>query len=119
MIRSLLIALLLASPASAQTRVIDGDTIHHEGERIRIWGLDCPELRQPGGPEAKKALQNLLRGATVQLKRRGRDKYGRTVAIVFSGHPRGFQRDVARRMIASGNCVEFCRYSQGKYGTCR
>ena len=33
----------LAQPTYPQTRVVDGDTIVHSGERIRVWGLDCPE----------------------------------------------------------------------------
>ena len=92
--------------------ITDGDTIRCNNERVRIWALDCPELHMKGGYEAKQALQNLLKGK-VEIKRKDRDRYGRTVAIVFADG-----RDVARRMIASGTCKELCRYSGNKYATC-
>jgi endonuclease YncB( thermonuclease family) len=110
--------------------VSDGDTIVCRTdagvERVRIWGLHCPELGQPGGYAASMAMAKLLRrpielklkpqsGADhPKCKRPGHcDHFGRTVAMVFAK-----RRDVARRMIASKVCVEFCKFSDGKYGTC-
>lgn len=110
-----LMAWLACAPAQAQSlRVVDGDTIVLDGERVRIFGLDCPELRNRGGVEARTALERLLRGATVHLKRRGRDRYGRTVAKVFLDG-----RDVTCTMIRTGLCREFTRYSRGEYEECR
>ena len=38
--------------------ITDGDTIRvmHNGapERIRLWGIDCPESKQPFGTRAKQ-----------------------------------------------------------------
>jgi micrococcal nuclease len=105
---------VLHSFAAAQTRVIDGDTFVLNGQRIRIHALDCPELHQPGGPEAKRALKNLLR-KPVTIQRTGRKTWGRTVAIVYSG-----KRDVACRLIASGTCKRWPRYDmEGRYVRCQ
>lgn len=116
--------------------VTDGDTIRVDcglgAERVRVAFLDCPEIGQPGGYDAAKAMARLLRGK-IELKPRAQtgavhpkcrrpgycDHYGRTVASVYSKY-----RDVARRLIASGACSEHCRYSvsvefpEGKYGGC-
>ena len=105
---------LMAVPAHAQTRVVDGDTIHVDGERIRIFGLDCPEKRDPGGREATRAMQRLVEGATLAFQRIEKDRYQRTVAKVFANG-----RDVTREMIRLGVCSEYCRYSKNAYGTCR
>ena len=50
-LRPLIITLLLLSfPTHADTtgpaRVIDGDTIVIAGERIRLHGIDAPEMKQ-------------------------------------------------------------------------
>jgi len=68
---------------SQQVFAIDGDTIRYGSERIRLQGIDTPELSEPGGQEAKQRLEELLRGGSVQIVPHGVDVYGRTVADVF------------------------------------
>jgi len=67
-------------------RVVDGDTIqvrNHSGSfRVRLWGIDTPEYRQPYSQAAKKFIIRLLGGKQVSLKIKDRDDYGRTVATV-------------------------------------
>jgi micrococcal nuclease len=88
-----LLAVLLRLPAlaSAQSRAscraIDGDSLVCGQERVRIMGLDAPELRGRCHAETRLAraaharMQQLVaRGVT--LERRGRDRYGRTRAVV-------------------------------------
>lgn len=88
------------SSAHGQLRVLDGDTFDAGGERIRIRGVDTPEMR---GPErelaqaAKGELERLLKGG-YQLQRTGKDKYGRTVADVIVGG-----KNVALTLIESGH----------------
>lgn len=68
-------------------RVIDGDTLelrrHGRSERIRLEGIDCPELRQPYGKEAKRAVMALVIGSLVTLKTYGRSHDGALRAEVF------------------------------------
>ncbi len=70
---------------------IDGDTLRCGKERIRLLGIDAPELpghcRQgrkcaPGDPVASTlSLRSKLKGRAL-IDRRGHDRYGRTLAYV-------------------------------------
>jgi endonuclease YncB( thermonuclease family) len=108
MIRHLKIAaalvLALAMPAAAEAvRVIDGDTIVHRGQTIRIMGLDAPEVH-PRCP-AEKALAERARARLEELlangfmvQAHGRDRYNRVLAVVRTA--RGL--DVANVLISEG-----------------
>ncbi len=95
------ILLLLAPAVSAQereagvvTRVVDGDTIELTGVgRVRLHGIDAPELAQPYGTEAKQYLQERIEGRRVELVPTDRDRYGRLVAWVYL--PEGGSTQVA------------------------
>ena len=71
--------------------VTDGDTIRCQGERIRLLGIDAPEMPghcrsgrncAPGDPYAStRSLANAVTG-TMAIERFGEDHYGRTLAAV-------------------------------------
>ena len=52
-------------------------------ERIRLRGIDTPELNEPGGQAARQRLDQLLHEGSIRVVPRGQDIYGRTVADVF------------------------------------
>ncbi len=68
--------------------VTDGDTI-----RVRAWpnrvlsvrleGVDCPEFKQAGGPEARRFTAARVSGRTVTLRSHGQDRHGRLLGRVF------------------------------------
>ncbi len=104
-----LLALLLAAPAAAAPpglRVIDGDTVEHDGTVHRLLGFDAPETHAPECPaeaalgrRATARLRDLLAGARrivlVPLGRR--DRWGRALStLTVDG------RDVGRILIAEG-----------------
>ena len=97
----LLIGSALATP---DIRIIDGDTIHVEGEKIRLLGLDTPEKGHQAeciaermlAKLAKERLEELLANGLV-IQRDGEDRYGRTLAVIKS---KGV--DVAEVMIEEG-----------------
>jgi micrococcal nuclease len=71
-------------------RIADGDTFTcRDGRRVRLIGIDAPELAQgQSGRRARAALQRLARpGSSVRLERdvAPRDRYGRELAHVWSG----------------------------------
>jgi endonuclease YncB( thermonuclease family) len=70
--------------------VIDGDTfeaLDTQGKRrrIRLNGVDCPELNQRNGVAAKEFVSNLARQSWVDVRLLERDKYRRYVADVRIG----------------------------------
>jgi endonuclease YncB( thermonuclease family) len=68
---------------SGRAQAIDGDTIRYGAERIRIRGLNAPELTEPGGREALERLSQLLRDGTIRIVPHGKDVYDRIFADVF------------------------------------
>lgn len=85
--RALLLLLLLALPSLAQTALVvdvhDGDTVRlADGQRVRLWGIDAPELKQPHGKQARDHLRRLVLRRTVTLLTHGEDRYGRVLAVV-------------------------------------
>ena len=73
-------------------RVVDGDTIVLNGEKIRFTGIDTPELKQTClkddqevgcGVTAKKLLAEKIGNATIECISEGKDTYKRTLAECF------------------------------------
>ncbi|RYG99318.1 MAG: thermonuclease family protein [Alphaproteobacteria bacterium] len=71
--------------------VVDGDTLRCGSERVRLLGIDAPELLghcrsgracAPGDPIAStRSLQAALVG-NLRIQRVGQDRYGRTLALL-------------------------------------
>jgi micrococcal nuclease len=85
-------------------------------ERVRLSGIDAPELEQAGGPQAKAALESLLIAPELVIEPRKRDPFGRWVARVYL--ERGDQplRDVARTQLLAGHAWVFNRYTKEQPG---
>jgi len=69
--------------STLQISAVDGDTIRAGPDRIRLRGIDTPELSEPEGEAAKQRLAELLRNGIVRIVPRGRDVYDRLIADVF------------------------------------
>lgn len=79
--------------------VVDGDGLVFPGDvRVRLHGLDAPEMGQPTGKASKDRLSELVNEGPVTVKIKGRDKYGRNVGIVYNQHG----EDLNARMVAEG-----------------
>ena len=67
--------------------VSDGDTItvmhQGKGEKIRLYGIDCPEKRQAFGKRAKQFTSNMVFGKDVEVRPVTTDRYGRTIAWIY------------------------------------
>ncbi len=107
----------MATDISGHARIIDGDTIDIAGERIRLDGIDAPEMDQacaPGrrmvGHEARRRLADMANGRTMHCARRGLDRYGRTL-----GDCRVGATDVAAALVRAGWAWEYTRFSGGRF----
>jgi endonuclease YncB( thermonuclease family) len=68
--------------------VIDGDSlVLSDGRRVRLLGLDAPEMDRCLGPEAKSRLIQLALGKHIRLKNIVNDSYGRFLANVIVEDP--------------------------------
>jgi endonuclease YncB( thermonuclease family) len=121
----LLFATLALADITGTARVIDGDTLDIEGQRIRLHGIDAPESRQTClvghevwlcGQEATRALESFIGGSPVTCQEQDVDRYGRTIATC---RVRGARKEIedmvrgkriyimtARRMI-SGEVLKY------------
>ena len=93
-------------------RIVDGDTfVTTKGERVRVAGLDTPEIHHPriapeaGGKEAKAFAESRLAGKTFSITPVAHDKYGRTVAKVP-----GYQKEAKEAGFDKRTPLTFRRY---------
>ncbi len=116
------VALLAASaafgPAAAQNvlagpaRVLDGDTVEIQGERIRLHGIDAPESKQTCldaagrsyrcGRVAGTALASRLGRGSVSCRILDRGRYGRLIAVCFKDGA-----DVNAWMVSEGHALAY------------
>jgi endonuclease YncB( thermonuclease family) len=104
--------------------VVDGDTIElNAGDKrfaVRLCGIDGPERRHAGVPEATAKMSELVRGKQVRCVQvgsgtpcDGRSKstnHKRIVAQCFVG-----PEDIAKTMVCSGHAVDWPKFSAGYY----
>ena len=122
---ALLIGLLwpvnaLAAIAGAAT-VIDGDTIEIHGQRIRLHGIDAPELgqmcvaegkRYRCGQEAAFALADKIGRKPVTCRERDIDRYGRIVAVCYLVPSQCSMRENLNAwLVSEGWALAYRRYS--------
>lgn len=84
------LTLALIANAERVVKISDGDTItvideNNVQTRVRLWGIDAPEKKQPFGEASRKHLAEKIAGENVRLESRGRDRYGRLLAVVWLG----------------------------------
>ena len=112
----LLVLLFICFPLTAHAwmakvvSVTDGDTIKvynaEQGQvKVRLYGIDTPEKGQAFGKAAGKHLASLIAGATVEVESVAKDRYGRTVGIVW-----GSGTNINQEMVKAGYAWVYSRY---------
>ncbi|CAK0748286.1 micrococcal nuclease [uncultured Gammaproteobacteria bacterium] len=114
-------AAFAAEITCAKPRVVDGDTIHCGGKKLRLEGIDAPESRQTCtgasgnyacGEQATVALRARVGSGPIRYTATGTDKYGRTLATVRDGKG----ENLNEAMVRTGNAVAYRRYSTAYAG---
>ena len=113
----LVISLLSSNISLANSlKIIDGDTIVLNGEKIRFSGIDTPELKQTcmqGDQEigcgmfAKMLLAEKIGNATIECFSEGKDAYKRTLAECFING-----ESLSRFLVRSGYAFAYRKYSK-------
>jgi micrococcal nuclease len=91
--------------------VIDGDTIQIGKVRLRLAGIDAPEMEHPWGKKAKWELVKLCKGQTITAELEPDISYDRVVATCYL--PDG--RDLSAEMVKIGLAIDWPKFSGGKY----
>ena len=92
--------------------VTDGDTIkiltpERQQVKVRLYGIDAPEKKQPYGTAAKRYLSDLIAGKTVQIEELGKDRYKRVLGIAYLDG-----KDVNEILVLNGYAWAFTKYSK-------
>lgn len=68
-------------------KVLDGDSFimksGREKHEIRMWGIDCPEYKQPYSSHAKSVSRRLMEKKKVRVEVKYYDKYDRGIGMVY------------------------------------
>jgi endonuclease YncB( thermonuclease family) len=97
-------ALSWADFAARVVTVHEGDrlTIHHDGrnETIYLKDIDCPDLKQPYGKQAKLVTAAFIGHRDVVVRGLKRDKQGRVSAEVFLHDGRNVGHELLKEGLA-------------------
>lgn len=84
--------------------VHEGDrlTIRHDGrsEIIYLQDVDCPELKQPHGKQAKHAMAAYVGNRDVVVRSLKRDRHGRATAEIFLQDGRNVGHELVKEGLA-------------------
>ena len=101
-----------AGTAAELIRVADGDTftarLNGREIKVRMHGVDAPELDQEFGRDAKSCLHEILQKEAFRIGTEYEDPYGRNVATVMS--LKGV--DLNAELVRKGCAWAFRRYSK-------
>ena len=101
---------------SQELKIVDGDTIHLDGEKIRFTGIDTPELKQTCikngiknfcGVTAREILIEKIADNKVECISEGKDQYKRTLAECFVNN-----ESLSSYLVRSGYAFAYRRYSK-------
>jgi endonuclease YncB( thermonuclease family) len=111
-----LFLLNISNAKSSEIKIVDGDTIHINGEKIRFSGIDTPELKQTCitnkeiffcGIGSKNLLAKIINNRDVNCISEGKDQYKRTLAECFVG-----DLSISRYLVREGYAFAYRKYSK-------
>nr|WP_211437083.1 thermonuclease family protein [Campylobacter curvus] len=93
-------------------KISDGDTItiltqEKQQVKVRLYGIDAPEKKQPHGQKSKQFLANLIAGEVVEIDENGKDRYKRTIGTIYLNGA-----DINAQMVANGYAWAYRKFSK-------
>ena len=116
LICSLTFATAASADVSGRARIVDGDTLVINEERIRLHGIDAPEQRQTClngnkewacGVQSTDALERMIAERNVHCVGDKRDRYKRLIAVCYVG-----SINLNKKMVSEGWALAYRRYSK-------
>ena len=97
--------------AKGKARIIDGDTIEINMEKIRFGGINSPERNEIGYRLAKDKLkEKITNNILICVREKNKDKYRRTVAECFING-----ESLSTFLVRRGYAFAYRKYSKNKY----
>ena len=103
--------------ASSSLKIIDGDTIILNSEKIRLYGIDTPEIKQTCtdnyghvyscGVRAKLELEKIIGSKKVSCVKKTKDRYKRSISICYVD-----ENDINSLMVKRGWALAYRKYSK-------
>ncbi len=119
---------LLAEEIIGTPKVVDGDTVHIKNFKIRLEGIDAPEMKQKCkkeflkissiigfifykdyncGEVSKEKLKTKIKESEIKCISSSKDRYKRHIATCFMG-----QTNLNQWMVRSGYAIAYRRYTK-------
>lgn len=97
--------------------VADGDTLtvrsgtfgNFKKEKVRLYGIDAPEMNQMYGPESKEWLLSRVMGQPVTVEKENVDQYGRLVGRVYAK-----EKYINMEAVQAGMAWYYKQYAKGE-----
>ncbi len=124
----LLTSNILAKEIIGIPKIIDGDTVQIDNYKVRLEGIDAPEIKQQCkkeklkissiigltfykdyycGEASKEKLSVKVKGSKIKCISSSKDRYKRYLATCFKG-----EINLNRWMVKNGHAVAYRRYSK-------
>lgn len=97
--------------------IYDGDTLRVKRDgrelKVRLCGVDSPELKQAGGIEAREHLRSLIAqgDSSIGVVPIEKDRYDRLVADLFVIKSDGLEIHLNSQMVMDGMAYHYAQYS--------
>lgn len=98
-------------PFEGKAHVIDGDTIVVKRQKIRLAGVNAPELDQAWGQKSKWEMVKILKGKVVRVVPNGETSFDRIVATCYIDG----DKDIGAELISRGLARDIPAFTGGKY----
>tara|TARA_B100001057_G_scaffold328291_1_gene328618 strand:+ start:982 stop:1461 length:480 start_codon:yes stop_codon:yes gene_type:complete len=116
----ILVITLISSNALGKTiygkaNIIDGDTVHINGNKIRLHAIDAPEINQKCsknkiswncGIDATKFLKKIIGNEKISCETNAKDRYNRFIGVCYKN-----EIDLNSEMVANGWAIAYRYYS--------